>query len=199
MSSASNLVRLGGIAATLGGMLFAAKTYWDRNDAPPWSSDLTDMLAFVNPLLFLIGAWGLYTLCRGRLGRLGMMGFMISLAGFAVGTVGAIVVQFADAFWFVFVLGLLAGLIGFALAGIPILRAKLLGSWSILPLILGVYGPFALMTGDPPHSAFGRTTGLILWCLFGLLWTIMGYALLSAREGSPAPSRSATAVRDGAR
>ncbi len=179
MSSSSNLVRLGGIAATLGGILFAAQAYWHRNDAPPWSSDLTDALAFVNPLLFLIGALGLYSFGKGRLGRLGTSGFLISLVGFAIGTVGAIVVQFADAFWFVFVLGLLAGLIGLALAGISILRAKLLGWWSILPLILGVYGPFALMSGDPPHSAFGQTTGLILWCLFGLLWVVMGYALLS--------------------
>lgn len=179
MSSSSSIVRLGGIAATLGGILFAAKAYWDRNDAPPWSSDLTDTLGFVNPLLFLIGALGLYSFGKGRLGRLATSGFLISLAGFAIGTVGAIVVQFADAFWFVFVLGLLTGLIGLALAGIPILKAKLLGLWSILPLVLGVYGPFALMTGDPPHSAFGHTAGLILWCLFGLLWVILGYALLS--------------------
>lgn len=199
MSSSSNKVRLGGIAATLGGILFAAKAYWDRNDASPWSSDLTDTLGFVNPLLFLIGVFGLYSLCKGRLGRLGTAGFLISLAGFAISAVGAVAVQLVDGFWFVFVLGLLAGLIGLALAGIPILKAKLLGSWSILPLVLGVYGPFALMTGDPPHSAFGRTTGFILWCLFGLLWVVMGYALLAAREGSPAPSRSATALRDGAR
>lgn len=199
MSSSSNLVRPGGIAATLGGILFAAKAYWDRNDAPPWSSDFTDALGFVNPLLFLLGAWGLYTLCRGRLGRLGGTGFLISLAGFALSAVGAVAVQFVDAFWFVFVLGLLAGLIGLALAGIPILRAKLLGSWSILPLVLGVYGLFALMTGDPPHNAFGHTTGLILWCLFGLLWVVMGYALVSAREGSPASSRSANTLWDGAK
>ncbi len=184
MSSSSSLVRFGGIAAALGGVLFAFKAYWDRNDAPPWPSDATDAIGFVNPLLFLIGIWGLSTLCRGRLGRLGTIGLLVSLAGFAISVVGAIAVSFVDAFWFVFVLGTLLGLVGLALAGIPIIRERLLGAWSILPLVLGVYGLFALITGDPANSAFGRTVGLMLWLLFGLLWVVMGYALLSARDGS---------------
>ncbi len=70
------------------------------------------------------------------------------------------------------------------LAGIPIIRERLLESSSILPLLLGAYGLFALITGDPANSAFGRTVGLMLWLLFGLLWVVMGYALLSARDGS---------------
>ena len=193
MPSSARLIRSGGIAAALGGLLFAAKAYWDRNDAPPWPTDTTDALAFLIPLLFLVGVAGLYALCRGRLGGLGVTGLRASLAGFAIGVVGAIAVAFVDAFWFVFVLGTLLALVGLALAGIAIIGAGLLGRWSALPLILGVYGLFALMTGDPANSAFGRTVGLVLWVLFGLLWVALGYALLSARDGSLASARSARA------
>ena len=191
MSSSSNLVRLGGLAAALGGILFAAKAYWDRNDGPPWPTDVTDSLAFITPLLFLMGIWGLYTLCRDRVGRLGTTGSLISCAGLPISVVGAIAVRFVDAFWFVFVLGILVGLIGLALAGIAIVRARPLGSWSILPLVLAVYGLFTFMSGDPPNSSFGRTTGLVLWVLFGLGWVLLGYVLLSVRRQEPVEGTAA--------
>ncbi len=189
MSSSSNLVRAGGIAAALGGFVFAAKTYWDRNDGPPWPTDVTDAFAFVTPLLFLIVVSGLYAVCRERVRGMGRTGFILSLTGLATSVVGSIGVTFVDGFWFVFVLGMLAGLVGLALAGVVILRSGLLGQWSVLPLILGSYGLLVLMTGNPANSAFGPTVGLVLWTLFGLLWVVMGYALLSA------PSR--TALRSG--
>ncbi len=180
MSSSSNTVRLGGIAAVLGGIIFAGKAYLDRNDAPPWTTDVTDMFAFLMPLMFLLGVWGLYILCRDRVGGLGRTGFLLSLVGMATSVVGAIAVTFVDPFWFVFVLGMLVGLIGLALGGIPILRQGLLGSLSFVPLFLGLYGLFALMSGDPANSAFGRTAGVFLWVLFGLGWVLMGLALLSS-------------------
>ncbi len=180
MSSSSNTVRLGGIAAVLGGIIFAGKAYLDRNDAPPWTTDVTDMFAFLMPLMFLLGVWGLYILCRDRVGGLGRTGFLLSLVGMATSIVGAIAVTFVDPFWFVFVLGMLVGLVALALAGIPILREGLLGSLSFVPLFLGLYGLFALMSGDPANSAFGRTAGVFLWVLFGLGWVLMGFALLSS-------------------
>ncbi len=180
MSSSSNTVRLGGIAAVLGGIIFAGKAYLDRNDAPPWTTDVTDMFAFLMPLMFLLGVWGLYILCRDRVGGLGRTGFLLSLVGMATSIVGAIAVTFVDPFWFVFVLGMLVGLVALALAGIPILREGLLGSLSFVPLFLGLYGLFALMSGDPANSAFGRTAGVFLWVLFGLGWVLMEFALLSS-------------------
>lgn len=179
MSSSSNTVRLAGVAAALGGIIFAGKAYLDRNDAPPWSTDVTDMFAFLMPLMFLVGVWGLYTLSRDRVGALGRTGFLVSLAGLATSVVGSIAVTFVDPFWFVFVLGMLAGLVGLALAGTSILRERLLGSLSFVPLFLGVFGLFALMSGDPANSAYGRTVGLVLWVLFGLGWVLMGFALIS--------------------
>lgn len=193
MQSTSNLVRSGGIAAALGGILFTAKAYADRNDAPPWPTDATDAFVFVIPLLFVIGVSGLYAVSRGRLGGLGTFGLLLSIVGFATGVVGSIGVRFVDGFWFVFVLGMLLGLVGLALAGIPVIRERLLGPWSFLPLILGLYGVFTLMTGDPANSGFGRTIGLVLWVLFGLLWVTLGYALLSVRAHSRISSRSANA------
>jgi len=56
MQTLPNLIaRLGGLAAVVGGLLWSAKSFYDRNDAPPWPTDLTDDLFFVVPLLFLVG------------------------------------------------------------------------------------------------------------------------------------------------
>jgi hypothetical protein len=51
----------------LGGLLWSAKAFYNRNDAPPWPTDFTDHLMFILPLLFLVGFMGLYACCRGRL------------------------------------------------------------------------------------------------------------------------------------
>ena len=70
METSSSLVaRIGGLAAVLGGLLWSAKAFYDRNDAPPWPTDVTDTLFFLVLLLFLAGLTGLYARCRGRLGE----------------------------------------------------------------------------------------------------------------------------------
>ncbi len=90
MQTSSNLVaRLGGIAAMLGGMLWAAKAFYDRNDAPPWPTDISDTLFFVVLLLFLGGLAGLYARCRGHMGEWEALS-SVALGAGVVGLVGSI-------------------------------------------------------------------------------------------------------------
>ncbi len=88
MRASSNLVaRLGGMAAVVGGVLWSAKAFHDRNDAPPWPTDATDTLFFIVPLLFLVGFLGLNVRSRGRLEDEWRA---ISSGAFAVGAVGLV-------------------------------------------------------------------------------------------------------------
>ncbi len=90
MQTSSKLVaRLGGIAAMLGGTLWAAKAFYDRNDAPPWPTDISDTLFFVVLLLFLGGLAGLYARCRGHMGEWEALSSVAFGAG-VVGLVGSI-------------------------------------------------------------------------------------------------------------
>ncbi len=80
----SIVVRASALAAMLGGVLWSAKAFYDRNYAPPWPTDVTDDLFFVVLVLFLAGLSGLYARCRGRLGEwepLTRMGFVVDVAG----------------------------------------------------------------------------------------------------------------------
>ncbi len=167
--------RLGGLAAVLGGVLFAAKAYWDRNDAPPWPIDFTDTFFVVVPLLFLVATVSLYVLCRERLAGIGNSGYRLAIAALAVAVWGALGI------WWVFVFGLLASYIGLALAGIDALRAQGLPRWSGLPLAIGLLGIAMFLTGDPANSGLGRNASLVIWLCFGFLWVLLGTAMLAFR------------------
>jgi hypothetical protein len=65
----SVVVRASALAAMLGGVLWSAKAFYDRNDAPPWPTDVADDLFFVVLVFFLAGLSGLYARCRGHLGE----------------------------------------------------------------------------------------------------------------------------------
>ena len=67
----SVVVRASALAAMLGGVLWSAKAFYDRNDAPPWPTHVTDDLFFVVLVFFLAGLSGLYARSRGHLGESG--------------------------------------------------------------------------------------------------------------------------------
>src|SRR5215217_620885 len=95
--SSSLVARIGGLAAVLGGLLWSAKAFYDRNDAPPCPTDVTDTLFFLVSLLFLAGLTGLYARCRGRLGEwetVSSMGFVAGLVGLTGSIVGQLTMVF---------------------------------------------------------------------------------------------------------
>ena len=187
--ASTTLGRLGGLASILAGVLFALGTVASYNtttgsNALSWAEDLF----ILTPLLLLAAVGGLWAYCRGRTGRLGDVALKVSLVAFAAGSVSLFMIQWIEDLWFGFVLGTMVGLLALAVAGIAIIRTRALGSWSVLPTILSVYGIFALMTGDPPYNTFSPTVGLVLWVLFGLGWVLLGIALLTSRSSVAVPA-----------
>ncbi len=188
---ASTFIRLSGPASILGGVLFAAKMWYDRNDGPPWPTDITDTLIFVVPLLWLLGLTGLYARCNERIGGLGMLGFALASSGAAMAAVGPLAMSLFDndGLWFVLVLGLLILFTGLIIIGIATIRAKALPGWSgALPLILGALGllMFFANPDDPGLSAdmvsLLRPVRMISTMLFGAAWMVLGYTLWSERS-----------------
>jgi hypothetical protein len=190
MQTSSSLVsRLGGIAAVVGGLLWAAKAFYDRNDAPPWPTDITDTLFFVVLLLFLAGLAGLYARCRGRLGEWEQISFMGFVAGL-IGLVGSIVglvtgmLEVGPSWWlgiswWMVVFGFFVMDISLLFVGNAIIQSGALPRGGALPLGVGSLGILLILVGDPPNSSLGVYPTLALWMLFGLAWVALGYVLLS--------------------
>ena len=187
----STFTRWSGLAGMLAAVLFAAKMWYDRNDAPPWPTDITDRLIFIVPLLWLAGVAGLYARCRGHVRRLGTAGFAVALIGATMGAAGAIGMTIAqiDALWGVFAIGTLIQFFGLIFAGIATLRAKVFHSWSdALPLVIGAMGVlFWFANPDAPDLSRDmvgllRAVRLLAVTLYGAAWALLGYRLWTERE-----------------
>ncbi|MDP9312259.1 MAG: hypothetical protein M3R24_15465 [Chloroflexota bacterium] len=186
--TSSTFIRQSGLASMLGGILFAAKMWYDRNDGPPWPTDITDTLIFVVPLLWLVGLTGLYARCKERSGGLGLLGFGVASTGAAMAVVGPLAMSLFDndGLWFVLVLGLIILFTGLIITGIATIRAKALLGWSAaLPLIIGTLGllMFFANPDDPRLSvdmvSLLRSVRMISTMLFGAVWIVLGYTLWS--------------------
>ena len=191
--------RLGGLAAVVGGLLWSAKSFYDRNDAPPWPTDLTDDLFFVVLLLFLIALVGLYTRSRGRLREweaLSLVGFVASMCGLIASVVGQLTMVFevGPSWWFgmswwMFVFGYFLTNLGLAFVGNSVIQSGALPRWRALPLMIGVLGILLILVADPPNSDLGVYPSLVLWMAYGFGWALLGYVLWS--DGDEAVRRSA--------
>jgi hypothetical protein len=204
MRNSSNLVaRLGGLAAVLGGALWAAKAFYDRHDAPPWPTDMTDDLSFVVPLLFLVGLVGLYARCRGRLREWEAMS-SAAFAGGVIGSLGSIVGMVTTVLevgplwwqgisWWMFLFGFFLMNLGLVFLGNSLVQTGALSRWRALPLLIGALGILLIPLGDAPNSALRFFyPALALWMLYGLGWVGVGYVLWWG-EGKAA--RHSTTVR----
>ncbi|MDQ4127424.1 MAG: hypothetical protein M3151_05675 [Actinomycetota bacterium] len=204
MRTSSNLIaRLGGLAAAMGGALWAAKAFYDRNDAPPWPTDATDTLFLVVPLLFLVGLVGLYARCRGRLrewetiSSVASAVAVVGLLGSAFGYLST-VLEVGPAWrpeisWWVYFFGFFLMNLGLVFLGNSILQTGLLSRLSVLPLLTGALGILLVPLGEASSSlpAFFYPT-LTLWVLYGLGWIALGCVLYSGEGGAvrqPATAR----------
>ncbi len=183
--------RMGGVAAALGGLLWAAKAFYDRNDAPPWPTDATDALFFLIPLLFLLGLTGLYVRCRGRLRRWEALssaafgGVVIGAVGSVFGGLSALLgvgpLWWAEISWWMFGFGFFLMHLGLLFLGNSIVQTGTLPRWRALPLLIGMLGILLILVSDPPNSPLGVYPSLVLWMLYGFAWAALGYALWSFR------------------
>ena len=190
-TSSRFIARVGAVAAMLGGALWAAKAFYDRNDAPPWPTDVTDTMFFVVLLLFLGGLAGLYARCRGRLHEWEALSSISFVAGF-VGLVGSIAGHVTGMLevgpswswgisWWMFVFGYFVMNLGLLFLGNSILQSRALPRGKALPVEIGALGILLILVEDPPNSPLGVYPSLALWMLYGLCWAALGYVLLGDR------------------
>lgn len=184
--ASSGIVRSGGFAAMVGGVLWAVWSLLGRASAASGSS-FSDVLLLLAALLTLIGLVSLHALQGGNYEGIGRAGFYIAAVGLLAQALGALGLLVGGGAAEVFLQGLVAPvgsltvLVGLVLYGAATLQARVLPSWCGLALIV-----------VPPVSFYMNSKvfyGSI--ALFGVLWVALGYVLWS-RRASPSeqqPSR----------
>jgi hypothetical protein len=129
--------------------------------------------AYVAVIVAVLGIHALHS-GKPRYGRLGTTGTVLTIAGYAIVAVVTVIsmAQGQASLLTVRLAGGGAVLIGSALLGVIILRARLLPWWCGVLLIV------AFPLGDVANAIFGSAENLLL----ALLWGSMGIALLSRRQ-----------------
>jgi hypothetical protein len=172
--ASTGIVRLGGLAAMVGGALWVVWSLLGRASMVA-GGFLSDALLLLAALLTLAGLVGLHALQKGNFGGIGRVGFYVAAAGLLIQTLGALGLLVGGGAAEVFFQGLVAPvgsltvLVGLVLYGAATLQARVLPSWWGLTLIV-----------VPPVSFYMNSRvfyGSI--ALFGLLWVALGYALWS--------------------
>ncbi len=205
----SRLIRLGGLAAILGGVLWIAVRVLVLLQPPPFSYDAYNRIFVAPLLLLLVGLLGLSVRSAGGRGRLARTGTIAALVGCALLIAGnvaefwLVLVQSkpnanaayqsgaeevwigSEIGWMLFLLGFLILSIGLVLFGVAAVRANEPPRWRALPLMIGVAGLIAFLFGP-----FLVAVADLLLTLIGVGWILLGYLLRSARSASARqPSR----------
>lgn len=186
--ASSNLVRWGGIAAMLGGALFATLgliiaamprgcigdecAIRQMRDTGVAGGALL-MLAL---LLIMAGAAGLVILARrsGRFGRLGWTGLSAGALGVALLAVGTVLNTRESSLVPAFIIpGLLGLILGFLLLGVAVLLAGVLPRWVATLLIVGSLA----MLGFNDQNAQA-----LMAVPNGIAWMAVGYVLWSGKD-----------------
>lgn len=183
--SSSNLVRWGGIAAVVAGLVWIVLVLFSPRDAPDvlFFSGSSGKVIFIVALLSQVtGIAGLYVLQRGRHGRFGAVGALVAFVGFAIELIFVVVVSLGVGegggmvslvLALLLALGVILSFVGLALLGIAILRTRTLPSWFGVLLIVGL--PAAVILA----IVLGA---LASWVAYGIFWLLVGYVLLSSNS-----------------
>ena len=167
----SNLIRWGGLAAMLAGVVFVADTAIVLIVANPQEDRWVDVFTVVGILLAVVGLAGYHDLQRGTYGRIGRAGFYTVVVASLVQVAGLVGFLLGSmAFEWLILVGGLGSLVGFVIYGVATLRAGVLPHWCGVALIVAL----------PASIPIGEYAGL----LFGFIWLALGYALWSKREAS---------------
>src|SRR5215216_7577487 len=110
MAEPALVVRLGGLAAVVGGLLWSVEVLIDTTSgplcAPLWPAKGSDYLFVIVQLLFLAGIAGLYARHKDRLeGSEGGVAFALSSVGVMASCVGQLGLLSREVVWYVFGLG----------------------------------------------------------------------------------------------
>lgn len=209
--SSSNLIRLGALAAMVGGVLLLTASFVFLVVPPflyslglpvrdyPALQYLLVVSLVVALLLVPLGMVGFHTLQRHSYGREALIGFWLVIVGSLVMVVGGVVFvtlgQWGDFLqatpplvWVALgLLGLVVGIVtmvmGFGLYGVATLQARVLPRWCGVAFITAL--PTALASSFLLGSlGFYPVLGFIIVfaIVFGLVWLALGCALWGQRE-----------------
>jgi hypothetical protein len=182
----SNLIRWGGLAAMLGGLLWIVAAIITaskpRGCIGPAECDVMGIrdTSDVTPLLLLalmLSAVGLAGMVirawnTGRLDRLGQVSVALCAVGVILLVLGMGLSAISEVLWALVPLGGLALVTGLALVGIGALRMEALPRWAAVLLVIGSLG----MLGFNDQNA-----QVLMAIPFGIGWVAVGYALWSGR------------------
>jgi hypothetical protein len=188
---ASSTVCWGGLAAMAGGALTVVVAVVTASMPrgcigdecayrPMRDAGIAGTLLMFALLLVMVGAAGLVIRARnaGRFGVLGKTGAVLGAVGVALPLVGSLIqgILYDGDYplmpYFV-IPGVLALVVGFALLGIAVLRARVLPRWVALLLVVGSLA----MLGFNDQNAQA-----LMAILFGIAWMVVGYVLWSGRS-----------------
>jgi hypothetical protein len=179
---ASSMVRWGGLAGAVGGVMFLVSGILTPV-APPHGAPssfggyLLGVVLVVAFVLVLVAVAGLHAAQRhsGRYGRLGAVGALLTFVGYAIVLVAAHVTRLAggESVIAVRLVGGLVVLVGSILLGVMTIRARILPWWCGVLLIVG----FPLGAVLEEVVTVGSEN-----VVFAIVWGSVGYALLSRSD-----------------
>jgi hypothetical protein len=166
--ASSALIRLGGVTAMAGGLMWVVKggAILLTGQQPP--------VVFEAAMpLFAVGLLGLHARLDGRGGALGKAGVLVAYAALA----SAAIALMAPLAPFLAVAGF-GPFVGLVLLGSATLEARVfLPPWSALPLAMGLGGPLLILAGGGLAVISERLLEIPI-VLVGLSWMLLGYLLL---------------------
>ena len=183
--SSSDLVRWGGIAAMLGGVVFIVLMLIPEGPIGSFSGRLGTFVFIVALVLPLAALIEFHTL-QDSYGRIGRAGFYTVIVGASAQIVAAVGRLFGSmALEFLDIVGLLGVFVGLVLYKAASLQGRVLPRWCGVGFIVAV--PVFIAGSAALGWMFGGALGGIL---FGLLWIALGYVLWSRRgPAAEQPSR----------
>ena len=169
--ASSALIRLGGLAAMVGGLMWVVKggAILLTGQQPP--------VVFEAAMpLFAVGLVGLHARLEGRGGPLGKAGVLVAYT--ALASAAIVLMRPLAPFYAVAGFGPFLGLV---LLGSATLQARVFPSpWSALPLAIGLGGPLLILAGGGLALISERLLEIPI-VLVGLAWMLLGYSVLVVR------------------
>src|SRR5829696_6637822 len=174
----SALIRLGGLAAMVGGLLWVVKggSILITGQQPP--------VVFEAAMpFFAVGLLGLHARLDGRGGPLGKAGVLVAYAALAAAATFLITplapfIVVAGFGPFIVVAGF-GPFLGLVLLGSATLQARVFHPpWSALPLAMGVGGPLLILVAGGGLALISERLLEIPLVLVGIAWMLLGYSVL---------------------
>lgn len=200
----SNLIRWGGPAAILGGILWlgffilqatapAALNTEPYTVTNPVAYVIYNLMFLAAILLFVAALLGLYARQVDRAGAAGKIGVVLAaVGGLLLITGGALSNLFnIDGMWYLMMAGAAVLPLSLLALGAATLRTQVLGRWSFVPLAVAALSIAAFLSGFLgifEAEPFGMWIGVTLTALMGAGWVLLGYALAVGRPIETASS-----------